>query len=292
MRAQDLQKLVETPRGRNYLIAYIAKNEEQAVPRLASLVKEIPDDGLRRMAAAHMVDEFHHFQRLRGCLTEFVDVESSMVGDLFDEIRPETLSEKYFVLMLLEERGRTEYANFADAIRPHDERTARILDSIGKDEERHIRICETISERLGGRLTEEKIRLYKEVEEYMAREGDQQVVVYEPEAHFSEISSWDVPLIPELLGSGLVIPGICCGFVDGIGSTKTAFFYGLRANPELPTIARSRSILKLGARLIEAAKSAGFVRGLTATSHEGVEHFWMARRGFKRDGTNVLMGVL
>jgi hypothetical protein len=117
--------------------------------------------------------------------------------------------------------------------------------------------------------------------------------LYDREKHFAEIASWSpYPIDPETLGHGLVVPGVCCIFVDGVGSTRTALFYACFANARQPAVTRTRALLELARRLIAAAKTAGFTSVITSTKNPTVEHFWTRRHALRPNGEQVLAGVL
>lgn len=119
------------------------------------------------------------------------------------------------------------------------------------------------------------------------------VEVYERAKHFEEIASWSpYPLDPETLGNGLVVPGVCCIFADGIGSTKTALFYACFTNPRLPAITRTRASRELGDRVIAATKAAGFTSVVTSTKNPAVEHYWTRHKGLRANGEATLAGAL
>jgi hypothetical protein len=118
------------------------------------------------------------------------------------------------------------------------------------------------------------------------------VEVYDRARHFKEIASWSpYPIDPDTLGSGLVVPGVCCIFADGIGFTKTALFYACFTNPRLPAITRTRAIRELGDKLIAAVKASGFTVAVTNTKNRTVEHFWR-EKGLRLNGESTLLGSL
>lgn len=119
------------------------------------------------------------------------------------------------------------------------------------------------------------------------------IVGYERDKHFSDIQEWagDVRLDPNLLGSGLVDEGVCCCFVDGIGSTKAVLLYGLRTNPKVSVVKRYRSVLRIGRQIIEAAMAAGYTHGVATTSRSDVGRT-LRSFGMKPCGDQLMMGVL
>lgn len=118
------------------------------------------------------------------------------------------------------------------------------------------------------------------------------VEVYEHARHFDEVASWaEHPLDPATLGSGLVVPGVCCIFVDGIGSTRTALFYNCFTNPRLSAFKRTRALLMLIRKLTSATKASGFTSAVTCTRNPVVEH-WFRRQGFTCNGERALAGAL
>jgi rubrerythrin len=280
-----LADAVRTPEGRAYLLSYVGEEETASIPMLTQIASELVDPQLQKMAAKHLADEMRHETVLRerflamGLPPPKVDA-NAVLAELYREMNPQTTAEKYMVVQVLEERAARTYPLIAKAFRPYDPASADVFEGIAADEARHVRFCEAVTRRIGHVDSDETLARYRRAESRLQR-IEEPVVVYEHSRHFEMMQSWaGEKLNPEGFGSGLVIPGQCCGFVDGIGTTRTAFFYGLRANPQMPLVARGKAILRLADRVISAARNAGYTSGVTSTSNDVVAKFWVSRMGF------------
>lgn len=98
--------------------------------------------------------------------------------------------------------------------------------------------------------------------------------IYEFKKHFDMINSWGQPLDPKELGTGLVIPDLCCCFLDGIGQTNAVFVYGWRCNLKRSTFERIEGGVHVRNRLLDAATANGYKYGLTSTSNPVVKRSW------------------
>ena len=116
--------------------------------------------------------------------------------------------------------------------------------------------------------------------------------IYEYDKHFAMVDSWGEPLDPRSLGVGLVIPDLCCCFMDQIGRTNAAFFYSMRANEEKPSPDRIVGICLLRERLVKAALDTGICWGVTSTKHPVVFSGWKERMGWEPNGEMTLKGML
>ena len=300
-----LTALASSAEGRGLILTHMAVTESAAVLVLDEVLKDLRsgDQRLYWMAQKHREDEVHHASMVVSRLAELglspktADGEASFarLWNLYTTLNPVTVAEKYLLIQVVEEQDVPLFEVVAEAMRPHDPVTAGIFDRMCRDEKAHVRYCAVIQRELGDADSAAKLALYRLAAETFHGHGLTQkpeVEVYKAAQHFAMIEAWGSPLDPASLGSGLVIPGLCCGFVDGIGQTRTAYFYGLRANPAVPMVARGKAILRLAPRIIQAARDSGFTAAVTSTANGVVQRFWVEKLGFARNGESVLTGAL
>jgi hypothetical protein len=291
-----VEQVASSQKGRDLLLSHIATTENAAVLVLDEVLKDLKDPKLIKMAKKHRADEVRHATMLSMRMDQLgipkneeqANASLRRLGRLYETLNPQTIAEKYAVIQIIEEQDAPLFEELADAIRPHDLRTAEIFARMAVDEASHIHYCRVITKDIP-RGTLER---YREVNKALLLHPNE-VEVYSQDLHFGMIQSWtENRLDVTQFGNGLIIPGLCCGFVDGIGATKTAYFYGLKTNPAATLVARGRAILRLAPRIIQAARDAGYTSAVTSTSNSVVERFWVEKLGFVRNGESVLMGAL
>jgi tRNA isopentenyl-2-thiomethyl-A-37 hydroxylase MiaE len=108
----------------------------------------------------HRDDELRHARLFRDCLArqatapvprppsviQFIDRELGGFMSSFVDNR-QTVMEAYVLLQVIEERGVEQYPRFARALAPHDGETARVIEDVVRDEERHVKYAKAISKR-------------------------------------------------------------------------------------------------------------------------------------------------
>jgi hypothetical protein len=308
---QTIQMLAGSIQGRELLLTHIATTESAAVLVLDEILRDLNNPRLRKMATKHRADEVNH----AGMLTERLrdlGIEQDMskknaslarLEQLWATLNPSTVAEKYAVLQVIEEQDAPLFGVLAAALLPYDPLTAEVFTRMGKDEQTHVRYCHVAARELGGGTSAATIERYREINELLRTPIGVQVPepmpepdpieVYSHERHLEMIQAWAPEILdPFAFGNGLIIPGLACGFVDGIGATRTAYFHGLRANPAAPMLARGKAILRLAPRILQAARDAGYTTGVTSTANSVVERFWVERIGLRRNGESVLTGAI
>lgn len=294
----ELAVFSSSARGRSILLSAVAAMETDA----AQLCRKLPgmpvEPQFTKMIAMHSGDEDRHAEILRGIIgPSAIPMQFDSTDRLLAEMAPRNLGEVYVIVQALEEFATATYPTVAEAFRPWDPAVSAAIDAIMVDEVKHLRYCAAVIGHFGcaDKLPAARAALDK----ILGRDGvpweqivDFIIESYDQEKHLAMIESWHgKPLDPRALGSGLVIPGVCCGFVDCIGRTGIGYFYGLQANPKVPIRLKARLVLLLGERITAAAKAAGITHGITSTSRGDVGKFW-ARRGWKPNGESVLQGEL
>lgn len=286
---ETMAGLVSTVEGRVKVLSHLNVTEGAAVVVLNNILEDLSDQRILKMATRHRDDEIKHEAMLAGRLKAYgvTDVPErtdkfAALVDMWREMNPQNSADKYSVLRVVEENDAPDFSRLSSAVRPYDPESADVFSEIAADEANHLRYCDAALRALGGRP---RLREYREIYHH-------RIELYDRQKHFAEISSWGEPLDPDAIGTGLVIPGRCCGFVGVVGGTRTAYFYGLRANPAIGRIARGLSILRLARRILADVKQAGLTRCVTSTANPVVERFWVERAGLTVTNEKLLEGVI
>jgi rubrerythrin len=298
---ETIAMLAGSERGREMLLTHIATTESAAVLVLDDILRDLQDPRLIKMALRHRADEVRHAAMLSdrldqlGIKADHSKMNSSLarLEALWATLQPSTPAEKYAVLQVIEEQDAPLFGVLADAMRPHDPATAAVFERMGKDERSHVRYCHVAAREL--KANPATLQRYRAINEASRKPIGFELPIefYDHRRHFAMIQAWSSEqLDPTAFGSGLVVPGLACGFVDGVGSTSVAYFYGLKTNPHVPMVARGKAILRLATRILQAARDAGYTSGVTSTANSVVERFWVERLKFKRNGESVLTGAL
>jgi rubrerythrin len=159
------RQLCATPRGRAHLYRQLAEAEGGNGGELMlfdHLLAQTSDDPeIARLIRRHYDDELRH-ERLyseladaTGLPAEPQPTDGSVLLALDEELglfsnpirTREDVMNAYLVLLVVEERATTQFGALRDAVRPHDEHAAGVIDEIERDEARHLRYCEAISRR-------------------------------------------------------------------------------------------------------------------------------------------------
>jgi uncharacterized ferritin-like protein (DUF455 family) len=158
-----LRRLLRTPRGRVFMLSFMAYAEEADEKGVFdALLARVDDPELSRLVRVHRDDEVRHALMLRGCLArlgataepipqelrvvERIDRHAGRVAERFVDGATDVM-EAYLVLQVIEERGVREFPRIAAAMRPHDPESAAVIDRITRDEERHVKYAKAISAR-------------------------------------------------------------------------------------------------------------------------------------------------
>lgn len=156
-----LEQQAKSERGRIFLLSFLVRAEEgDELGVFDQLLQRVDSDELRAMVRKHKADEERHAALLRGCLARYgaepmalpssldvvarIDRHAGRVGESF-VAGALGVMEAYVVLQVVEERGVRQFPRIAEALRPHDGESARILDGITRDEARHVRYARAIS---------------------------------------------------------------------------------------------------------------------------------------------------
>jgi len=160
-----LSRLVATARGRAFLFQFMADAEESDAGAFDELVAQADAPEVQKMVRLHQEDEARHGRLLRECLARtgadpgplpvelrYIDRLDRMSGGDFrhgylaagDAVG---IMRVYALLQIVEERGVAQFAHIARALRPVDAQSARILEGIIADEERHVKYARAISRR-------------------------------------------------------------------------------------------------------------------------------------------------
>ena len=160
-----LSRLVATPRGRAFLLSFMADAEEADEGAFDRLIARVEAPELQKMVRTHAADEERHARVLRDALArqgaaapplpahlriiDRIDAEAGGAFRLgFPDDDPRTGVRKvYALLQAVEERGCAQFPLIARAIAPHDRRAARSIEEITRDEERHVLYAQAIARR-------------------------------------------------------------------------------------------------------------------------------------------------
>jgi hypothetical protein len=156
-----VRQVSAVPEGLAFLLTQCIANEEYGECGVFARLTEATDDPeVQRTIRKHRADELRHAGMLRACLSQVgtgpmpvpphLDAVAAMdraIGVASERaLRSDRdIMDLYLALLVLEERAATQFPLFARAARGTPVGDA--MDSIAKDEERHIRYCRAISRR-------------------------------------------------------------------------------------------------------------------------------------------------
>ena len=157
-----LDRLAASPRGRAYILAFLAGAEEaDEVGVFDHLLARVDDPELQRMVRRHRDDELEHGARFHACVARqglaapppeapnvigYIDRELGGFGDAF-VADDRSVMEAYVLLQVIEERGVLQYPIIARAMAKYDPHCANEIMEIVADEHRHIKYAIAISRR-------------------------------------------------------------------------------------------------------------------------------------------------
>jgi hypothetical protein len=316
----QMRTALSTPEARDQVLLAFDATETGAVYALEQIKDEMSHvpKSVYELIDKHLADEKKHSGMVKDRMTALgIDPAGAQpyinrLVDLDKRLNPQGWVERYALIQILEEQVAQQYGLISDALWETDKISAELFASFAADERAHIGYCKAIDKLYGTAESREKLRVMRTIyqkdfdlnlieAETAAQKfatdlgstpSDRPLEVYERAKHFNMICGWGVPLDPAALGSGLVISGVCCAFVDRIGDTSVGYFYGMRANPELDTMERVTAFLRLRKAILQAAKDAGLTRGVTSTASLFVERGWNDVLGWERNGEYVLTGLL
>lgn len=157
-----MRALVRGARGRAWLLRFLAAAEVDEHDVFDTLLARIDDAELQKLVRVHRDDEKRHFAMVSECLERY-DVEPPAVlpehrvafhvdrllggfARSFEEART-TVMEAYALLYVLEELTVRIYPLIVRALDGVDGPSARVVERVLRDEERHVKYARAISRR-------------------------------------------------------------------------------------------------------------------------------------------------
>lgn len=161
--ARFLDRLMASPRGRAFMLGFMANAEEADEQGVFDLLEQRVDDPqLQKMVRIHRDDEVRHAAILRECIARnaviprpvpaelqivpYLERSLGSVAERFLDAKAGVM-EAYAFLLVVEERAVFQFPHIANAIRPYDPKSAAVIDGIVEDEERHVKYARAISKR-------------------------------------------------------------------------------------------------------------------------------------------------
>jgi rubrerythrin len=156
-----LNRLVASPRGRAFLLGFMADAEESDEKCIfVTLLARVDDEKLHTLVRTHATDEDRHASLLRaavargGVKPEPVPAElryvlrvERLLGHVGERFVAGRAGEAYVMLGLIEERAVREWPAIVAALAPLDPQTAEVVAGIVEDERRHVRYSYAIARR-------------------------------------------------------------------------------------------------------------------------------------------------
>lgn len=156
-----LDRLVATPRGRAFLLDFMADAEESDEAGIFDrLLARVDDEALHKLVRIHRDDETRHAQMLRDCVARTGVVPDPLPLELriVDRIDRELggfaarftadqhgVMEAYVLLQVIEERAVRQFPAIEQALRRVDPTTADVVARVIADERRHVGYARAIS---------------------------------------------------------------------------------------------------------------------------------------------------
>jgi rubrerythrin len=158
-----LSRLVANPRGRAFLLSFMADAEEaDEAGVFDALLERVDDPKLHQLVKKHVDDEARHAELLRARVRA-VGVEApvvprelsivqridTMLGGLGASFvaKERSIMDAYVLLEVVEERAVEQFPKIAAALEPVDPESAATVRSIWEDERRHVLYARAINKR-------------------------------------------------------------------------------------------------------------------------------------------------
>jgi rubrerythrin len=160
-----LSRLVASPRGRAFLLSFMANAEESDEGAFDALVARAEEPEVQKMVCIHREDEARHGRLLHQCVARVGAAPEPLPAELryIDRLDRMTaggfragflaagdglgLMRVYAMLQIVEERGVAQFPRIAAALRPFEPESARVIEEITVDEERHVKYARAIARR-------------------------------------------------------------------------------------------------------------------------------------------------
>jgi len=165
--ARFLSRLVANPRGRAFMLSFMADAEEaDEAGVFETLLERVDDPKLHKMVKRHMDDEARHAQMLRArvdatvkasgirapsvprslSIVQLIDGKLGGLGAAFIA-KEKTIMDAYVLLEVVEERAVEQFPKIAAALEPVDPESAATVRAICEDERRHVLYARAINKR-------------------------------------------------------------------------------------------------------------------------------------------------
>lgn len=158
-----LSRLVANPRGRAFLLSFMADAEEaDEAGVFDALLERVDDDALRKLVRRHRDDESRHAEILRErvravgvapppvprelAIVERIDRLLGGVGASF-VAKERSIMDAYVLLEVIEDRAVVQFPKIAAALDAVDPESAAVVRSIWEDEKRHVLYARAINKR-------------------------------------------------------------------------------------------------------------------------------------------------
>lgn len=158
-----LTRLVGSPRGRAFMLSFMADAEEaDEAGVFDALLERVDDPQLNKLVKKHTEDEARHAELLRGrvraigigapvvprelSIVQRIDGMLGGMGEMF-VAKERSIMDAYVLLEVVEERAVREFPKIAAALEPVDPESAATVRSICEDEKRHVLYARAINRR-------------------------------------------------------------------------------------------------------------------------------------------------
>jgi rubrerythrin len=157
-----MRALARSPRGRAWLLDFLAAAEVDEDGVFEELLARVDDAELRKMVRKHRDDETRHYALIRECVARQRETPIAVLpehrlsthvdralGGFWSSFRAERsgVMDAYVLLQVLEELSVSIYPLVVEALRPVDPESARVIEGVLRDEERHVMYARAISRR-------------------------------------------------------------------------------------------------------------------------------------------------
>lgn len=186
-----LDRLVANPRGRAFLLSFMADAEEaDEAGVFDALLERVDDPKLHKMVRRHVDDEARHADMLRARVGSILDATGiaapvvpralSIVKRIDDALggmgakfvaQERTIMDAYVLLEVIEDRAVEQFPKIAAALEAVDPESAATVRSIWEDERRHVLYARAINKRYAP-STEELTRALTRVRQVEQRAFD------------------------------------------------------------------------------------------------------------------------